>query len=130
MSRSVSQAAKAAGDRDEMGADRPVDLVHLAHFTMGDRALEREVLNLFRKQSALYLERLRAAPNEAVWCEAAHTLKGSARGIGAWAVADAASQLETLRGPMKSRRVSGGVHMLAERIYQANSFIHEILAKS
>ena len=39
-------------------ASRPVDLVHLSRYTLGDRALEREMLDLFCTQSAVYLERL------------------------------------------------------------------------
>ena len=42
-------------------SSRPVDLVHLSRYTLGERALEREVLELFCTQSAIYLERLRAA---------------------------------------------------------------------
>jgi HPt (histidine-containing phosphotransfer) domain-containing protein len=68
--------------------DRPIDLVHL-----GDRNLEREVLQLFDRQSMLLIARMRtAAPNGVATL--AHTLKGSARGIGAWRVARAAEALE------------------------------------
>ncbi len=42
-------------------SSRPVDLVHLSRYTLGDRALEGEVLELFCTQSPIYLERLRAA---------------------------------------------------------------------
>lgn len=73
--------------------DRPVDLVHLARTTFGDRALEREVLQLFDRQSSLLIARMRTATPAAV-AALAHTLKGSARGIGAWRVARAAELLE------------------------------------
>ena len=73
--------------------DRPIDLVHLARTTLGDRSLEREVLQLFDRQSTLLIARMRnAAPAGVVML--AHTLKGSARGIGAWRVARAAEALE------------------------------------
>jgi len=73
--------------------DRPIDLVHLARTTLGDRSLEREVLQLFDRQSMLLIARMRtAAPNGVATL--AHTLKGSARGIGAWRVARAAELLE------------------------------------
>src|SRR5690349_8857859 len=73
--------------------DRAIDLVHLARTTLGDRALEREVLQLFDRQSSILIARMRgAAP--AVVAALAHTLKGSARGIGAWRVAHAAETLE------------------------------------
>jgi HPt (histidine-containing phosphotransfer) domain-containing protein len=73
--------------------DRPVDLVHLARTTLGDRALEREVLQLFDRQSGMLIERMRNAAPAAI-AALAHTLKGSARGIGAWRVARAAEALE------------------------------------
>jgi len=73
--------------------DRPIDLVHLARMTLGERSLEREVLSLFDRQSTLLLARMRsAAPGGMLTL--AHTLKGSARGIGAWRVARAAEALE------------------------------------
>src|SRR5215831_15054489 len=73
--------------------DRPIDLVHLARTTLGDRSLEREVLQLFDRQSTLLIARMRAAAPGGI-AMLAHTLKGSARGIGAWRVARAAEALE------------------------------------
>jgi HPt (histidine-containing phosphotransfer) domain-containing protein len=73
--------------------DRPIDLVHLARTTLGDRALEREVLQLFERQSSILIARMRTVPPAGV-AALAHTLKGSARGIGAWRVARAAEVLE------------------------------------
>ena len=69
--------------------DRPIDLVHLARTTLGDRALEREVLQLFDRQATILIARMRTVPPAAI-AALAHTLNGSARGIGAWRVARAA----------------------------------------
>jgi HPt (histidine-containing phosphotransfer) domain-containing protein len=70
-----------------------IDDDHLGRMTLGDRSLEREVLEIFARQTTLTLERIAgAAPERAA--AAAHTLKGSARGIGAWRVAQAAERLE------------------------------------
>jgi HPt (histidine-containing phosphotransfer) domain-containing protein len=75
-------------------ADPPIDFAHLAQMTLGEPSLECEVLALFDRQADLLLPRIRAgAP--AVIAAAAHTLKGSARGIGAWRVAGAAEAVET-----------------------------------
>jgi HPt (histidine-containing phosphotransfer) domain-containing protein len=73
--------------------ERPIDLVHLARMTLGERSLEREVLALFDRQATLLLARMRSAAPAGV-VTLAHTLKGSARGIGAWRVARAAEALE------------------------------------
>src|SRR5215218_2816139 len=80
--------------------ERPIDLVHLARTTLGDRGLEREVLQLFDRQSALLVARMRSAAPAGI-VTLAHTLKGSARGIGAWRLARAAEALELagLAGP-------------------------------
>ena len=61
--------------------------------TLGDRRLEREVLEIFVRQTVIMLERI-AGAEPALAAAAAHTLTGSARGIGAWRVARAAEQLE------------------------------------
>jgi HPt (histidine-containing phosphotransfer) domain-containing protein len=70
--------------------NRPIDLIHLAHQTLGDRDLETELLGLFRRQAGQIIERLAAdLPGDSVpWrADLAHTLKGSARAIGATRVA-------------------------------------------
>lgn len=70
-----------------------IDEAHLGRMTLGDRSLEREVLEIFARQTVLMLERIVAA-DPARAAAAAHTLKGSASGIGAWRVARAAEKLE------------------------------------
>jgi HPt (histidine-containing phosphotransfer) domain-containing protein len=73
--------------------DNPIDLDHLARMTLGDAVLEQEVLAMFAEQSARLLAAMAVLPADAG--ALAHTLKGSARGIGAFAVAEAAAQFET-----------------------------------
>jgi HPt (histidine-containing phosphotransfer) domain-containing protein len=74
-------------------ADDVLDEHHLRRMTLGDQSLEREVLQVFARQITLMLKRI--APAEpTLAAAAAHTLKGSARGLGAWRVAHAAEQLE------------------------------------
>jgi HPt (histidine-containing phosphotransfer) domain-containing protein len=72
--------------------DGPIDLAHLARMTLGDAALERQVLGMFASQSASVIEKLAALPAETG--ALAHTLKGSARAIGAFRVAECAEALE------------------------------------
>jgi HPt (histidine-containing phosphotransfer) domain-containing protein len=75
----------------------PLDAEHLAQMTFGDRGLEREVLEIFRRQAAIMLSRIGGVEPGAA-AAAVHTLKGSARGIGAWRVARAAERLEHAGG--------------------------------
>jgi len=73
--------------------ERPIDLEHLSRMTLGERSLEREVLQLFDRQASMLLTRMRAAA-PALAAASAHTLKGSALGIGAFEVARAAEAVE------------------------------------
>jgi HPt (histidine-containing phosphotransfer) domain-containing protein len=78
--------------------DRAIDRTHLFKMTLGDHTLEGEVLRLFERQTAMLLERM--AGTEPVKVKAlAHTLNGSARGIGAWRVANAAQTVENATEP-------------------------------
>src|SRR6185436_17141697 len=84
-------------------SSRPVDLVHLSRYTLGERELEREVLELFCSQSLIYIERLRHAKSDHDWQEAAHQLNGSARMIGAWRASEAAERAGVLSGDVFDR---------------------------
>ncbi|MGH6674575.1 MAG: Hpt domain-containing protein [Xanthobacteraceae bacterium] len=70
-----------------------IDDEHLERITLSDRDLEREILQIFVRQAAIMIGRI-AGSDPAVAAAAAHTLKGSARGIGAWRVALAADRIE------------------------------------
>jgi len=121
----MAHASAAAHAYPEPGTDtfnqRPVDLVHLARHTLGNRELEREVLQIFVRQSAIYLDRIRDARTVTERQMAAHTIKGSARGIGAWKVADIA---EVLENPGQDNDLVGE---LAEAVKKTNGFISGLL---
>ena len=72
--------------------DGPIDIDHLQRMTLGDASLEREVLAMFSAQAVGLVGALATLPADAG--ALAHTLKGSARAIGAFGVADAADCLE------------------------------------
>jgi HPt (histidine-containing phosphotransfer) domain-containing protein len=74
--------------------DGPIDIEHLRRMTLGDTSLEREVLAMFSAQAVGLVGGLATLPSDAG--ALAHTLKGSARAIGAFGVADAAEGLEAL----------------------------------
>lgn len=76
--------------------NRVLDRDHLARYTLGDAALEREVLDLFVGQLPQTLAALQTSADPCAWKLAAHTLKGSARAVGAWQLADAAERAEDL----------------------------------
>lgn len=101
----------------------PVDLAHLRRYTMGDRGLELEILGLFADQLPITISALKNAPSEKEWGIAAHTLKGSARAVGAWSLATIAESAERLR-PLPDKEVRGlVVRRLEEAASAARAYI-------
>lgn len=72
---------------------RPIDLVHLARQTMGDKVLELEVLQMFARAARESMKALATTEGDAR-AAVAHRLKGSAQSVGATAVGKAAAALE------------------------------------
>ncbi len=99
----------------------PVDLVHLSRQTLGDRELEKEVLGLFVNQSTLYLKRLQTAKSVKERKSVAHTILGSAKGLGAWQVAEEAARFEE----QCSKKTD--CKRLANAVDDANAYIREIM---
>jgi len=108
-------------------SSRPVDLDHLARYTLGERALEREVLELFCTQSVLYLEQLRAAMSDRDWKHAAHSLKGTARAVGAWRAAQAAERAEGLQGDVLTQYRTARIDEIEVSLREAEAYITAVL---
>ena len=106
--------------------DGPIDMDHLQRMTLGDASLEREVLTMFSAQAASLIGSLAALPADAG--ALAHTLKGSARAIGAIGVADAAGHLEA--AVLSGQNPSEALSDLKEAIVQARMAIDAILHRS
>jgi HPt (histidine-containing phosphotransfer) domain-containing protein len=87
----------------------PIDLAHLSRYTLGNVALQCEVLQLFVEQAPTTLAQLSSAETEKAWRDAAHTLKGSARAVGAWRVGGCAERAESIsvRAQEKERVIEG-----------------------
>ena len=102
-----------------------IDRRHLARMTFGDRSLEREVLQLFDRQAALLVARMRASEPPMV-AGLAHTLKGSAVGIGAGPVARAAAAAELACGA-GSAECRLAVDRLANAVDEARASIAALL---
>jgi HPt (histidine-containing phosphotransfer) domain-containing protein len=85
-----------AVDNPHERASAPIDVEHLGRYTLGDKALEKEILGLFLTQMPDLLTSLRNAQSGREWKMAAHSLKGAARAIGAWQMASAAEEAERI----------------------------------
>jgi HPt (histidine-containing phosphotransfer) domain-containing protein len=117
-------------------AGETIDTAHLSRMTLGERSLEREVLALFDRQAEILLPRIRhGAP--AVVAVSAHTLKGSALGIGAFRVARAAEAVELAqnrvqsmpaRDPGRDSAIAAAIDTLAAVLDEAKAEIARLLA--
>lgn len=102
--------------RATVSRSRPIDLVHLATQTMGDKELEIEILQEFSRQSRLALQEIAAADAPAM-IAIAHRLKGAASAVGAFAVADAAMRVEAKGAD------AGLVVRLGAAVLEAENFV-------
>jgi HPt (histidine-containing phosphotransfer) domain-containing protein len=102
-----------------------IDRAHLARMTFNDESLEREVLQLFDRQAELLVARMRRSAPPAI-ATLAHTLKGSATGIGAGHVAHAAAAAEIVAGnaPLECTRA---IEQLAQAVDELRVEIATIL---
>jgi HPt (histidine-containing phosphotransfer) domain-containing protein len=95
-----------------------VDFKHLESYVADERALVREVLGLFSDQARTVLPKLDPAASNDDWRNAAHSLKGSALGIGAFALAKLCSEAELARdAPIDVKREH--LERVAEALDQA-----------
>ena len=123
-----SEAAAAGALADPASpnaAGCPIDLVHLARQTLGDRALEMDLLRLFERQSLHISRQIALAPVDALdrlTGDLAHTLVGSARAVGAGRVAAAAKACEAAPGSLPARVE------LAQAVDEARAAIADLLA--
>ena len=96
-----------------------LDYDHLRHYTLGDRSLASEILQLFYGQADKYADQLVRARDRIEWHDAAHSLKGSARAIGAWKLAGIAEEAE-------KTSFSSGVYVRKSVISNVSGCIGEV----
>jgi HPt (histidine-containing phosphotransfer) domain-containing protein len=106
-----------------------LDHDHLRHMTGGDRALEVEILELFTAQAQLWVRLLIPDAPVHTWRDAAHTLKGSARGLGLWGLAEACETAEAMAksGVREGRLVAAQLGHVREALANALDAIEAIL---
>jgi hypothetical protein len=105
------------------GNEPIIDLAHLGSQTLGNFALQREILGLFDDHAARMLAEIKAARSPEPRREAAHALVGAARGVGAFAVARAALAVERSSGDL-----GAGIASLEAEIIAARRVIAEHLS--
>jgi HPt (histidine-containing phosphotransfer) domain-containing protein len=108
-----------------------VDLAHLARYTGGDEELNAEVLRLFEEQASELVARLQtvlAARDAKSWKHVTHTLKGAARGIGAFELADACAFAEPI-DPADETNALPALSAIARNAEDVQGFIRLYLAR-
>jgi HPt (histidine-containing phosphotransfer) domain-containing protein len=107
-----------------------VDLVHLSRYTGGDEALNAEVLTLFDNQTTELVGRLQDVlerRDTKAWIEITHTLKGAARGIGAFGFGDFAAAAEPIDLLADQASAALAIRNLTASSAEVQSFIRDYL---
>jgi HPt (histidine-containing phosphotransfer) domain-containing protein len=110
-------------------SELPLDFAHLRRYTLGDKALEEEVLRLFLAQLPETIASLRSAASERDWKIAAHTIKGSSRAVGAWRIASLAQEAETLVHSAEPQACSEAISRLEAAASEASTFVNQCVSR-
>ncbi|MBI1328898.1 MAG: hypothetical protein GC166_03230 [Alphaproteobacteria bacterium] len=113
-------------------AAQPVDLEHLARYTGGDAALNAEILGLFDGQVSELMDKLARAGlsgDRKTWHDIAHSLKGAARGIGAFSFADQAARAEAFDPTHNAREATAIFTLLKAQGEIVSAFIRTYLGR-
>lgn len=108
---------------------QPIDLAYLDRTTFSDKELAAEVLGLFRASAGSYLEGLKSAQTEKDWYEAAHSLKGSAKAVGAFQLAQSAAAAETIHETPLTASQKEALLDLQHQLDEVSWYIGEMLDK-
>ncbi|HEY2837035.1 MAG TPA: Hpt domain-containing protein [Rhizomicrobium sp.] len=107
-----------------------IDLDHLARYTGGEKSLNSEILRLFDSQIASMVAELNGllqTPDGKRWREIAHTIKGAARGVGAFDMGDAAARAEPI-DPGNQPEAKAAIRKLEREAETVRAFISSYLA--
>lgn len=119
-SASIAFEAPSLEKHGRMSSGSPIDLVHLAVQTMGDKALEDEILNLFARQARAALHDMAVAEGKAL-ADVAHRLKSAASAVGAFRVVKHAEALEA------NPSDAGHLASISAAVVEAENFILKLM---
>lgn len=108
-----SRKAAGAGDAEVLNR------THLAHYTLDNPELEREIVSLFLAQLPVTIAAMENAKTATDWKMAVHTVKGSAAAVGATRINAIAGELE---GHAANRRSASAKALMAEMQEAAEQF--------
>ncbi len=108
----------------------PIDLEHLARYTGGEKTLNAEILKLFDSQVTDMVGQLNALleiRDAKRWREITHTIKGAARGVGAFGMGEAAAAAEPV-DPANTEKARTAIDNLQAEADTVRGFIQNYLA--
>ena len=111
-------------------ADTPVDLEHLARYTGGDKSLNAEILRLFDGQISEMVTQLQSVldqRDQKTWRMVTHTIKGAARGVGAFGMGQAAADAEPVDPVSHPDQAGLALEILKSQGEAVQAFIHDYL---
>ncbi len=93
-----------------------IDFDHLEKYVAGDDALRDEILEIFAGQVELLVKQFDVFQPDEAWKDTAHTLKGAARGVGAWSLGQLCEDAEKLIGAAPAKQESRATQLVSLRI--------------
>lgn len=105
-----------------------VDFSVLERMTGGDDGVSEEVLGLFVEQAALWTPLLH--PRAEGWRDAVHTVRGTAAGIGAEALAEACLEAERAEPKLASAKLDRVRDALDAALADVAAYRHELMLRS
>jgi HPt (histidine-containing phosphotransfer) domain-containing protein len=107
-----------------------IDLHHLDRYTGGEKQLNADVLRLFDEQMARLLAEMNTllvSRDHKRWGEVAHSIKGAARGVGAFSMGDLAASAEPV-DPADLPKAKALIGKLEQEARKVSAFIEAYLA--
>ena len=112
---------------DEFFKSMALDLVHLDKYIAGDVALRDEILSMFAERAIQLNGELKTTQTDQERKITLHTLKGGARGVGAWALGDLCEKAERINGmPDKSVEQSALIVKIDAAVDEAAAAIQSL----
>lgn len=104
-----------------------VDFTVLERMTAGDDGVSEEVLGLFVEQAALWAPLLHVKAEG--WRDAVHTVRGTASGIGAQALAEACLEAEQAEAQLASAKLDRVRDALDAALADVAAYRHELMLR-
>ncbi len=82
----------------DLTPDAEIDFEHLKQYVGDDTALTQEVFGLFKHQVDMWVKGLDPQADDQIWSGVMHSLKGTARAVGAKNLADLCEKGEAMVG--------------------------------